>query len=97
MIGSPSARAAEQLVGRVGVGEVDLVIGQRLLVGTPLHPRVVAAPTRRGDVPAVSAQAIGDRRRDARPPADPRDQRPSRAVLVLTVDVCASRLGGGGR
>ena len=36
----------EQRVGRCRVGEVDLVVRERDVVGTPVHPRVVGAETR---------------------------------------------------
>ena len=94
----PPLEHAEQLVGRVGVGEVHLIVCECLLVGTPIHPHVVAAPTRRTHVPAVVEEAISNHGRDARPPADPRDQRPLRDVeVVLTAEVSETPVGGGGR
>ena len=64
----------EQLVGCIGIGEVDLVVRERLLVGSPLHPRVVAPPSGGGDRPTVCSETLGDRRGDANAPTDPGDE-----------------------
>ena len=55
----------EQCVGRGRVGEVHLVVGERDVVGSPVHARVVGSEPGGDDLPSVIAKAVGDRGRDA--------------------------------